>query len=111
MIRFTRFLFQKLHQHLELLFWVTALIVLFFLPVEKTETSLCLFSLLGVGSCPGCGLGHAIYYALHLHPLQSFQHHPIGIFAVLVIFMRIRQLIHLKKTNHETQPDEHDLFH
>lgn len=111
MIRFTRFLFQKLHQHLELLFWVTALIVLFFLPVEKTATSLCLFSLLGVGSCPGCGLGHAIYYALHLHPVQSFQYHPIGIFAVLVIFMRIRQLIHLKKTNHETQLNEHDLFH
>lgn len=111
MIRITRTILQWLHQRLELLFWVTSLIVLFFLPVQKTESSLCLFSLLGVGKCPGCGLGHAIYYALHLHPLQSFQHHPIGIFAVLVIFMRIRQLIHFKTNNHETQPNEHDLFH
>ncbi|MBI2274947.1 MAG: DUF2752 domain-containing protein [Bacteroidetes bacterium] len=111
MIRFIRILFQKLYQHLELLFWVTSLLVLFFLPVQKTESSLCLFSLLGGGPCPGCGLGHAIYYALHLHPVQSFQHHPIGIFAVLVIFMRIRQLIHFKTNNHETQPNEHDRFH
>ncbi len=111
MIRITRTILPWLQQHLELLFWVTALIVLFFLPVQKTESSLCLFSLLGAGKCPGCGLGHAIYYALHLDPVSSFQHHPIGIFAVLVIFMRIRQLIHFKKNNHETQPNEHDLFH
>jgi len=65
-------------------------------PVEKKETSLCLFRLLGIGQCPGCGLGHSIYYALHLKLAVSFQHHPFGIFAVLVIFNRIKQLIHLK---------------
>lgn len=111
MIRYIKTIQNLILQHMELLFWLTALVLLFFLPVQKTENTLCLFSLLGIGQCPGCGLGHAVCYALHLHPIQSFQHHPMGIFAVLVIFMRIRQLIHHKNKNHETQPDEHDLFH
>lgn len=96
MIGYTTRMLKWGRQHLELLFLMAALILLFFLPVEKKETSLCLFSLLGMGQCPGCGLGHSIYYALHLNLAASFQHHPIGIFAVLVIFSRIKQLIHLK---------------
>lgn len=96
MIGYTTRMLQWGRQHLELLFLLTALCLLFFLPVEKKETSLCLFSLLGIGQCPGCGLGHSIYYALHLKLAVSFQHHPFGIFAVLVIFIRIKQLIHLK---------------
>lgn len=96
MIGYTTRMLKWGHQHLELLFLMTALVVLFFLPIEKKESSLCLFSLLGIGQCPGCGLGHSIYYALHLKPAVSFQHHPFGIFAVLVIFSRIKQLIHLK---------------
>lgn len=96
MIGYTTRMLKWGRQHLELLFLMAALTLLFFLPVEKKETSLCLFSLLGMGQCPGCGLGHSIYYALHLNLAASFQHHPIGIFAVLVIFSRIKQLIHLK---------------
>ncbi len=96
MIGYTTLMLKWGRQHLELLFLLTAQGLLFFLPVEKKETSLCLFSLLGIGQCPGCGLGHSIYYALHLDLAASFQHHPFGIFAVLVIFNRIKQLIHFK---------------
>lgn len=96
MISYTTLMLKWARQHLELLFLLTALGLLFFLPVEKKETSLCLFSLLGIGQCPGCGLGHSIYYALHLDLAASFLHHPFGIFAVLVIFNRIKQLIHFK---------------
>ncbi len=78
--------------HVELVFWITALTTLFFLPVNKAASSLCVFSLLGLGHCPGCGIGHAIHYALYLDLKTSFSYHPMGIPAVIIIFMRIRQL-------------------
>lgn len=81
----------------ELLFWIIALIALFFLPLNSSKTTLCLFSILGFEHCPGCGIGHSIHDALHLRFSSSFRQHPLGIFAVLIIFNRIRQLIHPQK--------------
>jgi hypothetical protein len=80
-------------KHFELLCWVGALIVLFFLPENKTETSLCVFSALGFGKCPGCGIGHAMHYALRAEWMESIKHHPLGILAVIILLNRIRQLI------------------
>ena len=87
----------------ECLFWIAALIILFFLPENNSALSLCPSKLLGMGHCPGCGIGHAIHYTLQGQFTLSFHHHPLGIFAVLVIFMRIKQLIQPKKTVYETQ--------
>jgi hypothetical protein len=100
-----------IRNHFELLFWVAALTALFFLPENKTDSSLCVFSLLGFGHCPGCGLGHAIHYALRAEFALSFQHHPLGIFGVMVIFIRIKQLTKTVKPLYETQPNEHDPRH
>ncbi|MDB5210138.1 MAG: hypothetical protein JWQ30_965 [Sediminibacterium sp.] len=97
--------------HFELLCWITALVALFFLPENKPETSLCFFSLLCFGHCPGCGVGHAIHYALHLQFAASFQHHPLGIFGVIVIFIRVKQLLYPVKSIYETKPDQHDPRH
>ena len=83
-----------IRKHVELLFWVVALTALFFLPENKTATSLCLSGLLGFGHCMGCGIGHAIHYALRLDFVASFHHHPLGIFGVMVIFIRIKQLVY-----------------
>ena len=93
-----------LRNNFELLSWVTALIALFFLPENKPDTSLCLSTLLGFGHCPGCGMGHAIHYALHLKFAVSFQHHPLGIFGVMAIFIRIKQLAKTIKPVYETKP-------
>ncbi len=83
-----------IRKHIELLFWVVALTALFFLPENKAATSLCLSGLLGLGHCMGCGIGHAIHYALRLDFAASFHHHPLGIFGVMVIFSRIKQLVY-----------------
>ncbi|MEN9686181.1 MAG: hypothetical protein RLZZ28_1967 [Bacteroidota bacterium] len=88
-------------QNIELFFWLISLTLLFFLPADQSSTSLCLFSLLGFGHCPGCGLGHSIHYALRMNMAASINHHPMGIFAVLIIFNRIKQLIHLLIKKHE----------
>lgn len=78
--------------------------LLFFLPGYQEGKSLCVSTLLGLGKCPGCGIGHAIHDALHLRLKDSFQHHPLGIFAVIVIFIRVKQLISSTLNAHETKP-------
>jgi len=88
--------------HFELLCWVTALVVLFFLPENKTETSLCVFSLLGFGKCWGCGLGHAMHYAMRAEWMESIKHHYLGILAVIILLNRIRQLS-FKLYKHESK--------
>jgi hypothetical protein len=88
-----------LFQHFELLCWTGALIVLFFLPENKSETSLCVFSALGFGKCWGCGIGHAMHFAMRGEWAISFQHHILGIPAVIIILNRIRQLtIQIKRS-------------
>ncbi len=104
-------LLKWIRNHSELLFWVSALVTLFFLNESKSETSLCVFSLLGVGHCPGCGIGHSIHYALHFKFAASFHHHPLGIFGVLVIFNRIKQLIYPVKPTYETKSNQHGSRH
>jgi hypothetical protein len=73
--------------------WLFKHFDLFFLPENKTETSLCVFSALGFGKCPGCGIGHAMHFALRAEWLESLKHHPLGILAVVILLNRIRQLI------------------
>jgi hypothetical protein len=87
--------------HLELIFWTIVIIVLFFLP-ETPGPSLCVFKAVGFDHCPGCGIGMSIHHALHLNLSQSWEDHPMGILAVLIIFMRIKQLMPNKKNNHAT---------
>jgi len=50
------------------------------------------FSALGFGKCWGCGIGHAMHFAMRGEWTISFQHHILGIPAVIIILNRIRQL-------------------
>lgn len=95
---------KKLLRHNELFFWVIAILLLYFLPGYKEGQSLCISTLIGLGRCPGCGIGHAIHDALHLRFASSFEYHPLGIFAIIIIFIRLKQLAHLILKNHETKP-------
>jgi hypothetical protein len=76
-------------QHLELLFWVGGLLVLFFMPVGDGHVTICPLALSGMEWCPGCGLGRAIHFALHLDFHHSFHHHPLGIVAIPIIVHRV----------------------
>ena len=88
-----------LQTHFELFVWIIAIIVLYNLP-ENAGPSLCLFKAVGFNHCPGCGIGHSIHDALHCQFSASWNHHPMGILAVLIIFMRIIQLLPIKKNKH-----------
>lgn len=88
---------KLLSGHLELLFWLSALALLFFMEHEPDTPSMCFFRWFGINSCPGCGLGHSINSALHLHFVQSFKEHPLGIIAIFIILNRAKQLFIIPK--------------
>jgi len=79
--------------NIELIFLIGGLIYLAFMNPSETHFSLCPIKNLGFSFCPGCGLGHSISYLFHGQIQESFHHHPLGIFALGVILMRILKLI------------------
>jgi hypothetical protein len=68
---------------------------------ETAGPSLCLLRFIGFDHCPGCGIGHAIHFALHLQFAASLQEHIFGIPAVLIIAYRIKQLSFSKFISNE----------
>jgi hypothetical protein len=79
--------------NIELIFWIGGLAYLAFMNPSETLFSLCPIKNLGVSFCPGCGLGHSISFLFHGQLKESFHHHPLGVFALAVILMRVFQLI------------------
>ncbi len=75
--------------YFEAAIWITALILLAFTPVNSEHYSLCVFNNLGIGFCPGCGLGHSISFLFHGNFAASFNAHPLGIPAVAILCYRI----------------------
>ena len=75
----------------ELITWVAGLIYLGCVP--PGNLSFCMFHILGFHYCPGCGLGHAIYFLFHGDWTQSINAHPLGVFVIGVLLHRIYILI------------------
>jgi len=84
---------MKRRINIELLFWIGGLTCLAFSNPSESHFTLCPIKNLGFSFCPGCGLGHSISYLFHGEIKASFQHHPLGFFALAVILKRIFQLI------------------
>ncbi len=76
----------------ELIFWVLALLALALSNPLHSHFSICPLALAGINWCPGCGLGHAISFALQGRITAALQSHPLSLFALAVIFHRILQL-------------------
>ena len=80
----------------ELTFWILALMLLAVMkPTTDPHYSFCIFKIIGLKFCPGCGLGHSISYLFHGDMQASFAAHPLGIFAVIIILARINKLLQL----------------
>jgi hypothetical protein len=89
--------------NLEAFIWLIALISLAFHDPTAAHYSLCPLKNLGIGFCPGCGLGHAISHFFHGELLLSLEAHPLGIIAVILLSYRIisifRKNILFQKSN------------
>jgi hypothetical protein len=81
--------------NIELIVWTTGIIYLAVINPEKSHFSFCLFKLMGIEHCPGCSLGNSISYLLHGEIAKSWETHFLGIFAFIVIVLRIIQLIRI----------------
>ena len=80
------------HIYLELVFFSIAMMLLFFMKVSINgveDFSFCPFRWLGFTHCLGCGVGHAIHYALHGQWALSYNAHMFGVPALLIITHRI----------------------
>ena len=82
-------LLDFVQKNFEGFFWLTALVLLALMSPTLDEPSLCAFRWLGIESCPGCGLGHSISAAFRGQFSASFDFHPLGIFAIIILSIRI----------------------
>ncbi|GAB4093863.1 DUF2752 domain-containing protein [Flaviaesturariibacter terrae] len=83
------------------LLWGAALLALFLLDPTQDGPSLCLFRWVGLRSCPGCGLGHAVHYALRGQWSESLRAHWLGIpVAAALFYQAIQPLIPHNSQNH-----------
>ena len=81
----------------EALFWLIAMLYLTFInPYTPKHLDFCLFSLVGIENCPGCGLGKSISMIFHGDLSASFNAHPLGIPAIILIVKRIYNLVRNK---------------
>jgi hypothetical protein len=79
---------------IEAFIWLVGVGLLAFLdPVKETHFTICPFANLGFEFCPGCGLGRSISLLFRGDFLKSFQTHPLGLFAVIVLASRIVNLL------------------
>jgi hypothetical protein len=74
----------------EAIIWILAFVLLMMNDPGDTHTvSLCPFHNLGLGFCPGCGLGTSISYAFRGNIEASINAHPLGILAIIILAHRI----------------------
>jgi hypothetical protein len=80
---------KYVQQHFPQTIWLVLLLLLFFMDTTKEAFSFCLFRLIGFSSCPGCGIGHSIHFALHFQFREAWLAHPFGIPATIGILCHI----------------------
>lgn len=84
----------------ELIVWCGGLLFLFFSQrYEGLRFTVCPLKLMGFEHCPGCGLGTSVGLLLNGQLAQSFEAHPLGAFALIILSIRIFTLI---KNNYGT---------
>lgn len=78
----------------EALVWIVSLFYLAFIHFPGgTHITICPLANLGIEFCPGCGLGNSISYLFRFDIVSSFNTHPLGIFALIVLTLRIINII------------------
>ena len=87
------------HKYFEMTAWLSALIVIACMNTAGQGFTFCVFKMAGFSWCPGCGLAHAMAYAMHGEILASVKAHWFGLPALVIITNRI---IVLAKTNLKT---------
>jgi hypothetical protein len=90
----------RLQIPIELIFWITALVVLAGAKFPEQQTAahftFCPLANLGFDWCPGCGIGRSITALFQGNLGLSFQLHWFGLPALMILLYRISILIRLQ---------------
>nr|WP_262921605.1 DUF2752 domain-containing protein [Pontibacter ruber] len=79
---------------LEAVCWIAGVGLLALLePADGHLFSLCAFSWVLEGGCPGCGLGHSIAYLFRGEWQASWEAHPLGLPALFILAYRVFALV------------------
>lgn len=79
---------------LEAVIWIVGLSAMALMTPEGNHLlTLCPLDALGFSFCPGCGLGHAVAYLARGQLEASFQAHPLGIPAVVILVHHVGRLL------------------
>ncbi|MBB6611446.1 DUF2752 domain-containing protein [Pontibacter sp. Tf4] len=77
----------------ELCGWLSGLLALAFMKPDAAHLfSLCPFSYV-LEWCPGCGLGHAVAWLFRGEVVASWEAHPLGVPAIVLLFYRCVYLV------------------
>lgn len=77
---------------LELIVWTAGLTYLALADPHGHVPQFCLSKLVGLGACPGCGLGASVSHLLHGELMESWKSHWMGGPALIGLLLRIGQL-------------------
>jgi hypothetical protein len=61
-------------------------------PLADPHFKICPLAMAGFDWCPGCGLGRSVSFIFRGDFESSFQSHPLGIAAVIILSFRVIQL-------------------
>jgi hypothetical protein len=84
----------------EAFIWICGLTYLAIHIPESSHFTICPLKNLGFDFCPGCGLGNSISYLFSGDFASSFNSHPLGIFALIIIIFRIITIINNNRRRH-----------
>lgn len=86
--------FKIIIKNSEAILWIFGLVYLASInPYSGNHLTLCGFKLIGIDNCPGCGIGRAISLIFRGDFQSSFDMHPLGFLALILIISRIVSLI------------------
>lgn len=79
----------------EAFIWIAALILLGTMTVDNTceHHSLCVFKLMGLPYCPGCGLGRSIALLFHGQFTAAWEMNPMGFAAIPILSYRVISIL------------------
>tara|TARA_R110002124_G_scaffold252177_4_gene417440 strand:- start:2658 stop:2975 length:318 start_codon:yes stop_codon:yes gene_type:complete len=93
---------KRIKPHIEWMVFLTGLILMATMDPTIQSTSICFFDFIGIGFCPGDGLGHSIAWFFRGEFQNSIEANLFGPVAVIVLSLRILQIwkeILINKTN------------
>ncbi|WP_370647604.1 DUF2752 domain-containing protein [Rhodohalobacter sp. 614A] len=95
--------------HFEWIALISGLLLMAFLDPFSQAPSICPIDRLGFDFCPGCGLGKSIAFAARGNLSASFQSHPLGLFAILIILARIGSILRRNYEFKRTEKNEENI--